>query len=489
MINLKIRCAVLLLAACATLSACKNAWQNHDVITNEALNITLADQINKTPELSTFNTYLVKTGYDKILASTKSYTVWAPTNTAMQAIDPTILTDTAKLRKFVANHISYQQYFTTTPNPSLVIRTLSGKNIIFTSSTFEDANIVTGNVYVMNGVLHTINQAAGTRPNAYEFMVSNFASGKQNAFIQSLFHSEIDTSKGVKLYTDPVTKKNVYQAGTTFPVTKNYYFQRVSDISSEDSLVTYIILNDAAFDAEKAKIGKYYNVSTSATISDSLTKFNILKDLVVNHVYSADNLPDSMITTSGIKIHLDKSAIIQTQKLSNGVAFVVNSIGYKLFSNKIPDILIQGEFPDSLRTPSSPTIKIKKDPLNVRFTDIQSASITSSPDPLYFYRYKVTANSAQYKVYYRALNDIYTTPFNQKVDFGTARRYPFAAETPLTTLGYQPVLVGNYAEVYLGTYTAANYGTLYTFLVSALGVTATTPSALSLDYIKLVPIN
>lgn len=489
MTNIKIRYAALLLAACATLSACKNAWQNHDVITNEALNITLIDQINKTPELSTFSTYLVKTGFDKVLASTKSYTVWAPTNTAMQAIDPAILADTAKLKKFVANHISYQQYFTTTPNPSLVIRTLSGKNIIFTNSTFEDANIVKGNVYVMNGVLHTIDQATGIRPNAYEFMVGNFAGGKQNTFIQGLFHGEIDTSRGVRLYTDPVTKKNVYQAGTTFPVTKNYYFQRVSDISSEDSLITYIILNDAAFDAERIKISKYYNVSTSANVSDSLTRYNVLKDLVVNHVYSADNLPDSMITTSGIKIHLDKSAIIQTQKLSNGVAFVVSSIGYKLFSNKIPNILIQGELPDSLRTPSTPSIKIKKDPSNVRFTDMQSTSITSSPDPLYFYRYKVTANSAQYKVYYRALNDIFTAPFNQKLDFSPTGRYPKAAETPLTTLGYQPVLVGNYSEVYLGTYTAANYGTLYTFLVSALGVTSTTPTALSLDYIKLVPIN
>jgi len=489
MINLKIRYATLLLAACAMLSACKNAWQNHDLVTNEALNISLNDQISQTADLSTFNTYLVKTGYDKILASTKSYTVWAPTNAAMQTIDQTILSDTAKLRKFVANHIAYQQYFTTTPTPSLVIRTLSGKNIIFTATNFEEAKIVKGNVYVKNGVLHTIDQATGTKPNAYEFMVSTSLSTKQNAFIQTLFHTEIDTSRGVKLYVDPITKKGVYQAGTTFPISKNYYFQRVSNIASEDSLLTYIILNDAAFDAEKLKIAKYYNVSSSATVSDSLTKYNIVKDLVVNHVYTADNLPDSMLTTGGIKIHLDKSAIVQTQKLSNGIAYVVSSIGYQILTNKIPTIVMQGEFPDSLRTPSTPTIKIKAGANGVRFTDIQSASITSSPDPLYYYRYKTIVNTAQYKVYWRAGNDILTAPFSQKIDFSPTSRYPKALETPLTTLGYQPVAPGTYAETYLGLYTPANYGTLYTFLVSATGVTSALPSALSLDYIKLVPVN
>jgi len=489
MINTKLRCATLLLAVCAMLSACKNAWQNHDVITNEALNVTLNDQISKTADLSTFYSYVVKTGYDKVLAASKLYTVWAPTNTAMQTIDQTILTDTGKLRKFVANHISYQQYFTTVPNPSLVVRTLSGKNIIFTQSTFEEANIVKANLYVKNGVLHTIDQATGTKPNAYEFMLSNLPTGKQNTFIQTLFHTEIDTSKGVRLYTDPITKRNVYQAGTTFPVIKNSYFQRVSDISSEDSLLTYIILNDAAFDAEKLKIGKYYNVSSSASITDSLTKYNVVKDLVVNHVFTADNLPDSLTTTTGIKIHLDKSAIVKTQKLSNGIAYVVSSIGYKLLTNKIPTIIIQGEFPDSLRTPSSPVIRVKKDPAGVRFTDMQSSSITSSPDPLYYYRYKTIATTAQYRVYWRALNDIFTTPFSQKVDFSATSYYPKAVETPLTTLGYRQVLVGNYTEVDLGLYTPANYGTLYAFLVSATGVISTAPSALSLDYLKLVPVN
>ncbi|OCX52130.1 hypothetical protein BEL04_11600 [Mucilaginibacter sp. PPCGB 2223] len=479
--------AIVLLAV-VLFSACKKSWDNRDSVTDPALDKTLARQISETGDLSQFNNCLVKTGYDKVLASSNSFTVWAPTDNAMKNIDPSILTDTAKLKKFVQNHISHQAYFVRMPQPSLKIRTLSGKNITFTATAFDDANIVKADVYVNNGVLHTIDAASAPKPNAYEYLLSSVGS-KQKAFIQGLFHTETDTSKGVKLYTDPATKKTVFQPGTTFPVTKNTYFQRVSDISSEDSLVTYIILNDQAYDAERAKMGKYYTVTSSAASTDTATQFAVVKDLVINHVYDINSLPDSMLSVGGVKIHLDKSAIVSTQQLSNGVAYVVNSISYTLFQNKIPNIIIQGEAPDSLRVPSAVSIKTKKTPAGVKYTDIQSASITSSPDPLYYYRYKPVVNSVKYQVYWRAVNDILTAPFNMKVDFSLTSHYPKAAETQLATVGYNSSGVLNYNEVYLGTYTSANYGSLYTFLVSATGVTSTAPAALSLDYIKLVPVN
>jgi uncharacterized surface protein with fasciclin (FAS1) repeats len=490
MITLKIRYTICIMLLSGILfSACKKGWDEHNAITDEALNKTLLQQITETSDLSSFNNCLVKTGYDKVLASSNSFTVWAPTNAAMQNIDPTVLTDTAKLKQFVQNHISYQAYFVRMPQPSLKIKTLSGKNIVFTATTFDDANIVKADVYVNNGVLHTIDLAAAPKLNAYEFLLSSAAAIKQKAFIKGLLHTETDTSKGIRLYVDPATKKTVFQTGTTFPVLKNTYFQKVADISSEDSLVTYIVLNDVAYDAERNKIGKYYTVPGAAAVTDSLTQFAVVKDLVINHMYTINNLPDSMISVNGVKIHLDKNAIVETRQLSNGIAYVVNSIGYNVFQNKIPNIIIQGELPDSLRSPSSPSIKTKKAPNGVKFTDMQTISITSSPDPLYYYRYKTTVNSAKYQVYWRAVNDVYSTPFNMKVDFSPTSHYPKSTETPLTTLGYNSSGILNYNEVYLGTYTPASYGSLYTFLVSATGVVSTAPTALSLDYIKLVPVN
>ncbi|WEK20153.1 MAG: fasciclin domain-containing protein [Candidatus Pedobacter colombiensis] len=478
---------------------CKDSWKNHNELNIARLDQTLFEQISSDATLSTFTAYLVKTGYDDLLKSSKAFTVWAPNNEALKSLDAAIVNDTAALKRFVGNYISNQSYFTTNAKPSLMIRMFNGKNITFTKTTFEDASIIHADVYVKNGVLHVINAAPMPKPNAWEFLQTTAAGSLQFNFIKGLEHLEIDTSKGVLLYKDPVTKKGVYQDGTIFKVLKNTYFQRISNISSEDSLITYVILNNTAFNVEKAKLTTY-NKHFNPLYADTLTRWSVVRDLVVNKVYKIDELPDSMTTVTGVKIHLDKGAIVETRQLSNGIAYVVNSISYKLMENKIPTVMIQGEQPDSLRVSGSTQIRIKVDPSGKRFTDMQTGSITSSPSPLYYFRYKSIVNSVKYEVYWRAINDILTVPLDMKVDFNTTRSFGSGVIT-LPTVGYHtvPSIIGldqtsqaykdAYKEVYLGTYTADNYGTLYTFLASSLGAASATPTALTLDYIKLKPVN
>lgn len=494
------------LFSCIVFTACKkNAWDDHNEPITQALDKTLFEQISSDANLSVFTSLLVKTGYDKVLESSKAFTVWAPTNAALQGLDQTIVNDELRLKLYVGNHISNQSYFTTMADPLIVIKMLNGKNTTFTETGFEDATIVSANTYVKNGVLHTIDQDANPRPNAWELLQSSTLANAQKEFIEGLEHTEIDTTNGVLLFVDPVTKRGVYQEGTTFEVQRNTYFQRISDISSEDSLITYIILNDAAFNAERTKLAGF-NKYPDALTADTLTNWSVVKDLVINGVHTIDALPDSMTSVTGVRIHLDKSAIVETHKLSNGIAYVVNSIGYQLFENKIPTIIIEGELLDSLRTPSNPIYRVKKDPFGVRFTDIQTGSITSSPDPLNYFRYKRTVNSTKYEVSIRAVNDIFVTPFSVKVDFGTKRQYPKMADPlQLASTGYTPIpsllaldlkeeedmklYKQAYDEIPLGTYTPENYGDLYIFLVSSLGATSALPTALSLDYIKLTPVN
>lgn len=479
-------------------TGCKDAWKDHNELNLARLDKTLFEQISAEPTLSTFTNFLLKTGYDGVLKSSKPYTVWAPNNDALKSLDATILNDTAALKRFVGNHIADQSYFTANPKPSLSVRMLNGKNIVFSKNTFEEATIIAADVFVKNGVLHIVDAATPPKQNAWEFLQTTAGASLQATFIKGLEHLEVDTSNGVLLYKDPVTQKGVYQEGTTFRVIRNQYFQRISDISSEDSLVTYIILNDAAFTAEKNKLATY-NKHPNLLLADTLTKWNVVRDLVVNKVYKINELPDSMTTVTGVKIHLDKNAIVETRLLSNGIAYVVNNIGYKLMENKIRTVMIQAEMPDSLRLPSSPFIRIKKDPFGARFTDMQTGSITSSPSPLYYFRYKSTVNSVKYEVYWRAVNDVLTTPISMKVDFNTTKEYNSTIQLP--TLGYKtiPSVLGldqtsqaykdAFKEVYLGTFTAENYGTLYTFLVSSLGASSTLPTTLTLDYIKLKPVN
>lgn len=480
------------------IAGCKKTWDERNAVDLPQLDQTLFEYISADPSLSTFAGYLTKTGYDKVLSSSKSFTVWAPDNNALKNIDVAVLNDAEALKRFVGNHISNQSYFTSSAQSAIVIRVMNGKNITFTKTNFEQSTITQGDVYVKNGVLHKVDAASTPKPNAWEFLQTSSAATAQKDFINGLDFMDLDTSKGVLLYKDPVTQKGVYQEGTTFKVQRNRYFQQVANISSEDSLVTFIILSNAAFESEKLKLADYHK-QTNPLISDTLTKWSVVKDLVINKVYQPNELPDSLTTVTGVKIHLDKSAIIETRLLSNGIAYVVNKIDYKVMENKIPTVVLQAEFPDSLRVPGAVSTRIKQDPMGKRYTDLQTGSITSSPGPLYYYRYKAKVNSVKYEVYWRAVNDVLSAPIAMRVDFNTSKSFVTLPTLPTTGYNTVPSIIGlsadnqlykdAFKEVYLGTYTAENFGNLYLFLLSSLGATSSLPTALSLDYIKLKPVN
>jgi len=112
---------------------------------------------------------LAKTGYDKIISSSKTYTVWVPTDQALQTLDPAVLNDTAKLRLFVSNHISNQSYLAGAGIGAQRIQMLNGKYNNTTGATFDSANIVTANQYASNGVFHTIDNSSRATTTAGSF--------------------------------------------------------------------------------------------------------------------------------------------------------------------------------------------------------------------------------------------------------------------------------------------------------------------------------
>jgi len=483
--NLKYRYIILLsLFMGLIFSACNKNWDNHDAVTDPILTVNLLTQINKNPDLSTFSSYLVKTGYDKVVASSKTFTIWAPTNAALAKLDQSYVTDTAKLKQFVGNCISYQSYLTTAPNPVLTIRTLNGKNILFTKTKFEEANIVIADRYVGNGVLHTVDLAVLPKLNGWDYMNSTSTS-IQKTFLQTLNYIYFDPTRAVVTGIDPITGLPVYQPNTGY-YQGNYFLNR-SNVSNEDAKYTFVILTDAAYTAEKAKIGKYFTVTNplntavrNTFMSDSITNWNIVKDLAFVGDFSA-SMPDTLISRDSVKIHLDPSAIVETHKVSNGVVYVMSRIDYKM-SSKIRPIVIQGEnYVGYLNSTGTRSTLTRRNPFtNVDFREVYFRTTNTAS---YWIKYQPTLYNAAYKVYWVAVRDFGTTGtpvlFPQRVAFGTSAL--------IATLPYTNVTILNYNEVYAGTYTATSYGLLDTFLV---GNTTTTDGTNSIvcDYIKLVPV-
>ncbi|QJD95247.1 fasciclin domain-containing protein [Mucilaginibacter robiniae] len=473
---------ILITVLSVAFTACKKQWDKRDTVTDPQLNVSLMEQIQAHTDLSVFAGYLTKTGYDKLLNSTKTFTVWAPNNQAMQAVDQSLLTDTAKLRQFVANHITTQIYLTNAPQPSLRIHTLIGKNVTFTASKVEDANIVKANQYVRNGVLHIIDKGLIPKQSIWEFINGLTSIGlKQKAYLQSQNYTVVDTSQATITGVDPVTGKPVLKPGTGV-ISKNHYFDNVADLSNEDKLYTYIVLTDNAYDTERSKVTKYFATST-ADSTYNLSSFNVLKDLTFNNALTTAQLTDTVLSVNNVKVPVNKSNIVQTYNASNGIVYVMNNVPFRV-QDKITPIYIQGENPSYFsRTDKAGDIfyRIKKDNKGVTFNDIYIfGGGANGTLPAQFYAAYLPKNlySCQYKVYWRAINDVQTTAISQQLAFNTvtAATFPYTNVNPLV-----------YDDVLLGNYTLSKFGTIPMYLIGA-NATASGTNSLILDYIKLVPV-
>lgn len=473
---------IAIVLAVGILSACKKTWNQRDMIANAQLKVNLFQQIQGNANLSQFAALLAKTGYDKVISSSKRFTVWAPVNSAMQAVDPAILADTARAKQFVANHIANLSYLTTEPQPSMRIRTLSGKNVTFTATQVEDANITQADTYVNNGVLQIIDKALTPKLNIWEYINSQAFGGNQKAYLQSQNYTIIDTSKATVVSIDPVTGKPILKPGTG-EVSRNYYFDNVADISNEDQQYTYIILTDGGLSTEANKISKYFATSTADSTA-SITNFYVLKDLAINGVYTAANLPDTLLSVNNVKVPISKAAITQTYNASNGIVYVMSSVNFRV-QDKIAPIIIEGETPSLFaRTDKDANIfyRTKKDLNGKIFNDLLIAGTASSTLNASFYAgYNVpNVYSCKFTVSWRVINDLATTGWTQQLSFNT----PTAATFPFISVGSL-----NYNEVALGTYVKSTFGLLPIYTVGGnVTSTAVGNGSISIDYIKLTPI-
>lgn len=478
------------------LAGCKK-WDDHTKITNQNLGKNLLEEISQNSNLSKFYEYLKKAGFDKELASSKTYTVFAPANSALQNLDPAIIADSAKLRAFIGNHIALQTYFTANAVQPVRVPMLNGKRVSFFNNKFDEATITAKDKYVSNGVLQVIDNAAPVYPNAWELLDSTKNNLQQSAFILSLTRKVFDPTNAIIDSINSQTGQPIYRPGTD-SVLRNAFNTGVFDLQSEEKQYTFFILDDAAFNAEISKLTPYFK--TSATDStNNLASYAVVKDLAVEGVYTIDQLPPVLTSKFGVNIPIDKSRIVETRKLSNGVAYVISGINFDV-KEKIPPVIIQGEnyrgFFDASGLPVTPRqnnvsaifIRFKVNPNNgQQFTD------------LFAYNHGISALSIQYmardlpsvkyKVYWVAVNDtlfvngpINPVTFSQRLAMGV-RGANYLPVAPATGMAVTP---NNYNEVYLGDYVQPAYGTLNMFLTAAAS-TSSTVNRLNLDYIKLVP--
>ncbi len=474
-------------AACLAillLNSCSKATDDHNSVTDPSLNKNLLELIKSNPQLSTFAKYLTQTGYDQVIASTKDYTVFAPSNTAIATLDATVINDPVKLKKFVGNHITAQLCNTNSVTVTKRLLMLSGKYNNMLRAKIELANITTANQYASNGLLQITDNMLPALDNCWEFLNNNSnAAAKQKNFMLSLFRNVYDVTNAIVTGVNPITGDPIYQAGTDSIYT-NLFWNKVHDLRNESKQYTLFMLADGTWDSEVAKFLPYY--VTNTTDSNTLvTSWNVVKDFAVDTVYDPATIPDTVLSKFGTKLPVEKSAIVKTIKTSNGIVYIMNKLNVQPAS-KFKTYLIQGEnYAGYLVNRRSNTyFREKFNPVTGNnYTDVLVYNHGVSS---FWLRYDIEeVPSIKYKAYWVAVNDfILAVPpavpltFTQKLAPGL----PTATTFPYTT-----VTEKNYNEVYIGEFTNSKYSPVYNIYLVAAATTVKETNPLMCDYIKLVP--
>ena len=467
------------------LGACKK-WDDHNQVGNPDLKENLMEGLSVNANLSKFTEYVKKAGLDSLLTSSKTFTVWAPTNDALQNLDPAIVNDVTKLKRFISNHIANQSYYTANAKAQQRVAMLNGKFNNFLDTKFEDANIVRADVPLKNGVLHVIDKPVMVLPSIWEWINSTTTQYNQNAFIAALNFNFFDSTLATIDSINALTGKPIYKPGTGY-IVKNMFTEKVHNIKAEEKQFTYFVITNAGFATESDSLKPYYK-STSTTVTDTLSKYYTVRDLAVEGIYPASALT-GLLSKFGAAILPDMTTFVETRKLSNGVVHIFNKVDVRT-ADKFKEIIIQGEFPSGFLSDKTgnTNYRVRVNPTNNKdFADIM---ISGHGVTTYYAYYRLSdIPSIKYRVFALGTNDFQTGTFAQTV---VAKTYVPPATpgglptyTTLASLTHNVPLytaAGAYNEVNVGEFTPNNFGIL------DIQMTSTATNPIVLDYLKLVPV-
>lgn len=458
-------------------SGCSKVKDDRYSVNDESLKLNLFELVSANAQLSTFTKYLVQTGYDKVISSSKNYTVFAPVNSALASLDPAVVNDADKLKKFIGNHIALQTYRTADLQSQTRIGMLNGKYNNMQGKQIENAVITTADRYANNGLLQVIDKALPALDNCWEFLSnSSDAPVKQKTFMLSLFRKVFDITNAVVTGINPVTGEPIYQAGTD-SVFANLFLNRVHDLQQEKKQYTLFMLADAAWDAEVAKFTPYY--VTNTTDSNALvTSYNVVKEFAVDTVYQPSSIPAVIESKYGTQLPIDRSAIVKTIKTSNGIIYIMNKLDVQPAS-KFKTITIEAERynASSINRNSNTYFRDRYNALTG--LDFRDVLVLNHGVALFNLRYDIPeVPSIKYKAYWVAVNDFQTATHTQKLGIGTATS---------TTFNYTTVPLNSYAEAYIGEFTVSKYAPVFNIYLTAANSTSNAVNPLVCDYIKLVP--
>jgi len=470
---------IMAFAAVVFLAAGCTKWDDHNQSLDPKADKTLLQQITETADLSKFASLVVKSGIDKEIGGSKTYTVYAPSNAALATLDATIEADSARLRQFVSNHITSQTYYTSAVTAEKRIPMLNNKYQNINGKKIDDANITLADQYAKNGVLQVIDKMLPYRNNSWEFIETNpLMPLLQKAYLMRNFYNILDVANAVQIGVDTLGRP-IYQPGTD-SIRTNFFWRNVYDIRDETKQFTTFVLTDAAWVTESLRLDPYYRDSLNLYYTNA----NMIREYAIEGAFDAASLPDTIVSKYNVKLGVPKSAIVQTIKTSNGYVHILNKATVRL-QDKFKTIVIEAENYNATSASRAGNI-YKREMLDSipgrRFVDLVAYNHGLA---LFNFRYNVNGlvGRQKYRVYWVAVNNSIngiTTPFTQKLGIDTATSVKF--------FGYTTVPMFNYKEQLIGEFTLPEFRNNTNVFLTAANTTVAGTNAITCDYIRFEPV-
>lgn len=286
MTNKKIYTRVLGLALAAlTFTACSDTWDDHyEGSADGVLEGSLWQAIENDANLSNFASVLKACGFDKSLASSQVFTVFAPTNASFSAEEAASLIaayneekktvseeDNTIIKEFVKNHIAMYSH-SIAPGITDSLMLMNGKRVTFSQGMIGTTPIQDGsaNLHYQNGLLFRVSDKITYEPNLFEYLrkdseLDSLRSFMYNShFYRKEFEPSLSVAGGIE------EGKTIYLDSVFTQVNELFYNNFLNArLSAEDSIYWMVAPTNEVWRQLIEEYEPYFNYTKTTVDRDS----------------------------------------------------------------------------------------------------------------------------------------------------------------------------------------------------------------------------
>ena len=310
----------------ATLTSCADKWDDHyqGSLDTSANAPTLYEQVKADPDLANFLRVVDHVGYNAVLSSPQTLTLWAPAISAAQADSINRLYDEQRqllvtlpdgskrntkdkdntaVTQFMQNHIALFGHSVNT-NYEDSIRMMNGKYMVLTSNDLGGVPFIKKNIVASNGIMYKLGQKEPFFPNVREGLSLDPALKSVADFYRKFDQYDLDETSSVQMGV--VDGEIVYADSVT--ILSNRLHNTLGYIQREDSSYLFLAPSTEVWKRDSTKYHEYFNYISTMENRDSVAGLNASMGVLCGRLFNLnlqhDNYVDSIFNTLYVR-HAD----------------------------------------------------------------------------------------------------------------------------------------------------------------------------------------